>query len=151
MRRPYQRRKAGFTLLEVVVAVVVILLVGAAVAGILIRQVNRAKAGATAYDVISIRTAVASAMARGDLVDANHDGNYLDDLLKKGYLNKAPSVIPGASYQVLKATKSNGTELYYLEIECTNEECVKTLKALDEEIDGGDGPDNGTVQWVETG
>ncbi len=143
------KERGGFTLLEVVVAVVVMLLVGAAVAAMLLKQVNRGRTSAAAYDIISIRTAITSAAARGDLKDSNGDGNYLDDLIRKGYLTKSPTVIPGATYQVLKSATENGTTIYYLEITCNNTVCERTIKELDKEIDGGDGPDNGTVQWVE--
>jgi len=150
-RFKHKGREKGVTLLSLVIAIfILILIIGVAVA-ILHHYIHRGKVGAVARDVTSIRTAVNSAMVKGDLRDDNENGDYLDDLIQKGYLSKAPSVIPGARYLLLQAytDDTSGVTVYYLKIECSDEECEKVFRDLDKEVDQGDGPTAGSIQWVE--
>lgn len=139
----------GLTLFEVAVAVVIFVLVVATVGVFLTKSVNESRLSRVLADVNAVGVALESASLKGDLRDENLDGDYFDDLVKKGYLDRVPNMISGTSYRVLRHFAESGVNVFYAAVECENPSCDKTIKELDKRIDGGDGPSSGRVQWVE--
>ena len=140
----------GFTLIEIVVAIAVMLVIGAAATVLLLGHLNDAKTASVLDDTIKIKAALNSEIARaqGNLADTDGDGDYLDDMLDRGAIDRMPSSIPDTTWH-LKAGTTGTQTVYFLEIACAegSTQCLEAAAALDESMDGGDAGSAGSVQW----
>lgn len=140
--------RRGISILEAVVGVMVMLVVGTVAAVMVLSHLKDSQVATTLEDLVAVRDAIVSAATDDQLVDADNDNDYLDDLIEQGRISKELTVIPGASYQVLQSASSDGVTIYYLSIECSTDRCREIIQELDEKVDNGDGPASGSIQWT---
>ncbi|AJF08111.1 prepilin-type N-terminal cleavage/methylation domain-containing protein [Geoalkalibacter subterraneus] len=142
-------QEKGFTLVEIVVAIALVLLAAAIVVPMLFKHIDREKVASVNAEVLSLRAAVKAAILRdGGLKDNNGDGNFLDDLVDTDYLDRAPKSLPGATWLLKQTTHTSGRKVFYLDIECPDAECVKVAQELDLMVDEESGESSGNIQWA---
>ncbi|MCK9172949.1 MAG: type II secretion system GspH family protein [Desulfuromonas thiophila] len=143
------KNQKGFSLVELVVAVTVILIVGGSVTAVLLSNLSDAKHAAVVEDVAKLQVALRSELLRsgGEIVDSDSDGDYLDELVVNKTLDKAPQSIRGGSWYLRKNETEINKGMYYLEIECLTETCESLTTMLDEKFDGNGDSSTGAVQW----
>jgi len=145
-------RSRGFTMMEVLIAAVIMLVVGGVAIVFLLNHIDRSIVAGAMEDYHNIKAALVSAMTDGTLADADNDGDYIDDLIANNKLSHEPTVIPDATYHALKSEVIDGVEVFYIAVECDDgaDHCYRIVEKLDEEVDGGDGPNAGQIQWVDS-
>ena len=137
----------GISILEIAVGIMLIMIVAVVTGPILIRYIDQSHVAAATSDVVSLRDALHSSLARQDIDDENGDSDLIDDLIKRGYLDKEPDSIPGSEWS-LRAVKVGSVSVFYVEIRCSSDLCRERIAALDQNLDNGDGPSTGLVQWT---
>ncbi|MEM2056668.1 MAG: prepilin-type N-terminal cleavage/methylation domain-containing protein [Thermoproteota archaeon] len=134
-------REKGFTILEIVIAigVAIILAVGASI--YLLHHIERAIISTIASGMDNIRVAFASAYTTGlGIDDVNGDGDYLDDIIRMGFLSNFSPYPKCSVWKVEKDVDINGRKAYYLRIDltaCRGEFYMKMLNEIDKAIDDG--------------
>lgn len=147
MKRMHSEK--GFTLIEVVVAAVLVLMAGAIVIPMLLGHIDRNRMATINADVMAISAAVkAAALRDGGIEDVNGDGNLMAGLIAKNYLDREPLSIKGATWALKSAFDAQGRTLFYLDIECSDAKCEELADRLDKHIDDGQGPNAGNIQWA---
>ena len=140
--------RKGFTLLELVVAIAIVLLIGATVSPILLQHLKDAKVATVNENLTNIKAAFESWYTKeaGVIKDANGDGNYLDDLVNAGWLTKSPTD-PNFDYEIIRADDGSGHYAYSIRIKAASDDVVSTaseiLQALDEKVDDGNATGGG--------
>jgi len=152
-KRAEKKHKKGFTLIELIVAIAIVLLIGAAVTPMLLTHLKDAKVAATNENLIAIKTAFDSAYTKnaGVLVDEGSDGNYLDDIYNEGWLSKLPSDQVFSSYQVKRYSDANNNVSYYIQLANEGADSYDMAKyivsQLDKKLDNDNGNAQGAIQW----
>lgn len=143
------RNEKGFTLIGVVVAGAIGIIAIAIIGPNLLGFFHKGNVAAVSEDHKAVGDALKSAIMReqGHIQDDNGDGDLLDELITMNYLDRKPESIPGGVWRLKSALHSNGKTMYYLDIECTKDNCVKLAAELDLKSDQENGADIGDVQW----
>ena len=149
MRR---NRRGGFTLLELVVAVAIMLIIGAAATPLLLSHLKDAKAGNLNENLLNVKTAFNSyyTSEEGVLTDSDGDGDYLDEVINAGWLANDPSNARW-TFEINEYQDGTNGVAYYVAFNATTAgnttSQVQSLQTLDEKIDDSDGNTAGTLQW----
>jgi len=147
-----RKKRGGFTLLELVVAIAIVLLIGAAVSPILLAHLKDAKVASLNENLVNMKAAFESWYTKeaGVIKDANNDGNYLDDMVNAGWLNREPTD-PNFQFAIKKYTDTNGKVAYYIDLTPqtgAESTAYEIITKLDEKIDGGNGDADGVLQYT---
>ena len=142
-------KEKGFTLVELLIAVGIILLMAAVVVGLFLRHVDRARAANVAENINNIRVALNTTISKTGkhLVDENGDSDYLDDLIELGAISGKPSYPSCGEWFLRKTTDDYGNVAYYIEVDTTDcpEKVENDFQKVDDEIDDSD-PNTGQVR-----
>ena len=145
-----QNRQRGFTLTEIVIAVGVILLIGAVIVPLILSHMQDSRVASVSDNRLKIQAATRSAVLdqQGELKDTDNDGDYLDELIRLGYLDRRPSLMGEEPQNViLKEAPSGDGIQYYLKLDCNSTECQQLIKDVDRTIDGEVNGTSGQVWW----
>lgn len=141
--------RKGFTLLELVVAVGIMLIIGAAAAPLLLKHLKDAKVANLNEQLLNMKTAFNSYYVanEGVLTDHDADNDYLDEVVLDGWLSSEPT---DKNFTfVIEKTTDNPADYYIKMTPQTGAEAtaLEILTDLDERLDGGDGNAAGSLQW----
>ena len=147
--------RKGFTLLELVVAIAIMLIIGAAVSPILLQHLKDAKVASVMENVLNIKSAFESWYTKeAGAVSCGTDtvNDCTPEILAKGWLNKDPgdSIF---DYRVQDVTEgiSRKKHAYSIILEADDSEQLRTaleiVRALDEKIDDEEDPGEGAFRW----
>jgi len=150
------RRKqgeGGFTLIELVVAIGIMLILAAVATPFLLGHIKDAKVASLNEQVLNINAAFDSYYTKegGILTDSDGDGNYLDDMIDAGWLSNDPSGKNGLNWTIERYEDASHKVAYYVKI--TNADAsgysyiTDLASTLDEAIDGTDDGSNGRFQY----
>lgn len=139
-------KRKGFTLLELVVAVGIMLIIAAAATPFLLSHIRDSKIAAVNENLINLKTAFDSYFTKeGGSITAS---NILQDMVSKGWISPIPEK-NGMSWSVEATTGASGNA-YYVFIN-GNAEALKyfgdLVGDLDKSVDGTDGADAGRLLY----
>ena len=140
-----RRKDDGFTTIEMVIGVAVILLIGAFVLSILLDHIERSKVARAAKNVLSSNIAMRSFILKKDgELPVPTSGNYMEYLVSEGLLGTPPRLHgpQATSWEVVKISDD-----YFIRFSCDLEQEGNFLTKLDENIDGGSGAATGDMVW----
>lgn len=151
MRKMMKRigNKKGFTLLELIVAVAIMLIIGAAATPLLLSHVKDARVANVNEQFVNVKAAFDSYfMSNSGVLPSS--SNYITDMINDGWLSSAPTN-PFFDFTVNKYTDTqSGKVAYYIKIaKKTGADFTSAddlVKRLDSKIDDGDG-DTGQFQY----
>jgi type II secretory pathway pseudopilin PulG len=148
-----EKKLVGFTIMELVVAIAVMLILGAVVTPMLLSYLNKSRLAALQEDVLNMSLAIRSACLQenGEIIDSGDDDDYLDDLYDRGYLTSdSINSVDDATWAIRRIVVNEGTDSekinYYAEVSCADTDCWDLFNALDDRIEQ-DGASAGTIQW----
>ena len=144
-----KQKQKGFTIIELVVGVGVMLLLGVVIVPILLGHIHETKLAHGTEDFMNVNTALRSALLQnGGSLPAPGDGNYMQVLLDQHFIDRAPqSLDSDGPWQILKTTVNNA-DVYYLDIPCSNDICQKLVAEVDGRSDTSSGASEGNLQWT---
>jgi len=147
MKAKISKREGGFTLVQLVVAVGIILLLAAVSIPFLTKHTKNARVSAIADNVYNVKTALNAALTRSNinLKDENGDFDYLDDLVNAAVISKRPSFPSCSLWYVRRSDDGNGKYAYYIEIDVSNcpDQVQDDMTYFDEKMDDADGDTGG--------
>ena len=157
IRRSFKTLKGqrGFTLIELIVAVGIMLILAAAATPFLLSHLKDAKVANENEKVLNVKAAFDSYYTKnGGLVsDSDSDSDYLDEMESEGWISGDPSK-NDVTWKVKKYTDS-GKNAYYIFQETTSTDGYNYFKDIvddiDTIIDGSDTATSGTYQYTDTG
>ncbi|MEM4239212.1 MAG: hypothetical protein QXP49_05860 [Nitrososphaerota archaeon] len=141
MRTCGRNQAKGFGILEIAVAVGMAILLIAVVAYFVLENIERAKVAELIENLENVRTAFNSAYTKNQGIrDENEDGDYIDDLVKIGFLSNIPTYPKCASWHIKKIGDTCDRGVYIIHVDmslCEDSERTKLLRKVDEHIDDG--------------
>ena len=168
MRKVFKKNnQKGFTLIELVVAIAIMLLMGAAVTPMLLSHLKDAKVATVNETLLAIKTAFDSYYTKAEGVpnDSDSDSDYLDEVVDAGFLPRTPEILKktptlergDVTYDhdsdPLTPDITTGEE-YTINVTGLDANEIELVKSLDERVDGvdtdGAGGAAGVVQYDET-
>ena len=142
MKAKILKRKEGFTLIQLVVAVGIMLLLAAVSIPFLTKHTRNARVSAIAENVRNVKTALNAILAKPGInfEDENGDSDYLDDLVNAAAISKRPTYPSCSNWYVRRSDDGNGNYAYYIEIDVSNcpEQVQDDMEYYDEQTDDGD-------------
>jgi len=142
MKAKILKRKEGFTLIQLVVAVGIMLLLAAVSIPFLTKHTRNARVSAIAENVYNVKTALNAILAKPGInfEDENGDSDYLDDLVNAAAISKRPTYPSCSNWYVRRSDDGNGKYAYYIEIDVSNcpEQVQDDMEYYDEQTDDGD-------------
>lgn len=135
-----RKNQKGFTLIELVVAVAIMLLLGAAVTPMLLSHLKDAKVAAVNETLINAKTAFDSYFVKnqGVLTDSDTDSDYLDEMVSENFLPVAPSIAGAGALTVTLDSSNANYDEYAIEAGSVEDGVCSILKTLDGQIDDDD-------------
>lgn len=141
MKARILKRKEGFTLIQLVVAVGIMLLLAAVSIPFLTKHTRNARVSAIAENVRNVKTALNAILAKPGInfEDENGDSDYLDDLVNAAAISKKPTYPSCSNWYVRRSDDGNGNYAYYIEIDVSNcpEQVQDDMEYYDEQTDDG--------------
>ena len=142
MKAKISKREGGFTLLQLVVAVGIMLILAAVSIPFLTKHTRNARVSAIAENVRNVKTALNAILAKPGInfEDENGDSDYLDDLVNAAAISKRPTYPSCSNWYVRRSDDGNGKYAYYIEIDVSNcpEQVQDDMEYYDEQTDDGD-------------
>ena len=135
--------RKGFTLIEVLVAMGILLIIATVAGAFLVTSTDRAIKAGILENCNNIMTAVNTSIAsmQKHLEDSDGDGDYLDELIALNVLDRLPVKPSCAAWYLRRNDDGNGHYSYYVEIDLSscNERVSHLLEEIDQDYDDGDG------------
>jgi prepilin-type N-terminal cleavage/methylation domain-containing protein len=132
------RKAQGFTLMELVVAVAIMLIIGAAVTPMLLSHIKDAKVASVNETLLNTKTAFDSYFASEE--GSISDTTILDNVIAAGFLGQTPSIDNIGDITIeLDDTTVSGYDIYTIEADLgsvTYADVSSVLEALDVQLDG---------------
>jgi len=150
--RNNKRKQAGFTLIELIVAIGIMLVLAAVATPFLLAHIKDAKVASLNEQILNVKASFDSYFTKrgGILTDSDNDGDYLDEMINEGWLSGDPSK-NDLTWTVKSYTDANGKTSYYIEITNGGDDGYAYIHPLasdlDESIDGTDDSTNGRFQY----
>lgn len=141
-------KQKGFTVIELVVGIGVMLLLGAVVVPMVLHHLYDSKLAHGTEDMLNVHTALRSALLQNEgKLPEPASGDYMETLLALGVIDRAPQSLDASGpWKILKST-TGGQDYYYLDIPCATSMCQKLVADLDLRSDAGGGSGNGVLRW----
>jgi prepilin-type N-terminal cleavage/methylation domain-containing protein len=133
------RKAQGFTLMELVVAVAIMLIIGAAVTPMLLSHIKDAKVASVNETLLNTKTAFDSYFASEE--GSISDTTILDNVIAAGFLGQTPSIDGLAAEMDITSAEVGDYDVYSITCDVTADEYTASesvFLALDEQIDDGD-------------
>ena len=153
MRKKLRSQK-GFTLIELIVAVGIMLILAAAATPFLLSHIKDAKVSSFNEELLNVKAAFDSYFTKngGLISDSDGDGDFLDEMIDAGWISNDPSR-HNLTWTVKSHTDS-GKVAYYIHITNEADEGGYTYFGsingdVDEAIDGTGGEDDGRYQYAD--
>ena len=144
-------RKKGFTLIELVVGIGILVIVGAAALLYIVNSAEKAHLAQIREQQLHIASAVNSVVTErlGMVEDTDGDGDYLDELVALGALSMEPKVPPCSTWYLKAVQDDQGRRAWYIEIDLENcpPDVKKIFQKLDEQYDDSS-PSSGRVRMA---
>jgi len=140
-----RRNRKGFTLIELIVAIGIMLILAAVATPFLLAHIKNAKVGNLNEQILNIKAAFDSYYTdKGGLLE---EGDNLGNMVDSGWLSSNPSGKSGLNWAVIRE-KDNGTDAYIDVIEVSNEDdsgyrYLSDIVAKLNEVVDGQGETNG--------
>ncbi|AJF08110.1 prepilin-type N-terminal cleavage/methylation domain-containing protein [Geoalkalibacter subterraneus] len=149
----FKKSEKGFTLIEMVIAAVLVLMAGAVVTPMLLGYVDDQKVASLNETLINTRAAFEAFYTDNLGVLAEPvDGDYFPDLVDAGFMSRVPQT-EGVEYEINldDSTTNSGTAFFVKGTFAPNDaQVIDRLTRLDERIDGDSGESAGILQWDAT-
>ena len=149
MLNKFQSKQGGFTLIELVVAIGIMLILGAAVTPMLLSHLEDAKVANMNETLLNTKTAFDSYFvdSQGVLQDDDGDG-YFDDLVDAGYMSRIPN---DKNFDFQIGEFSNTTsQAYFVTMNSTTAAGQDVVQKLDGQL-GDEGAAQGALQYETDG
>ncbi|MBI5443732.1 MAG: hypothetical protein HY900_21295 [Deltaproteobacteria bacterium] len=105
---------------------------------------NAARTAVLAEDLHTMTTAATAAALERPLLDANSDGDLLDDLVAAGYLDGPPQSLENATWRI----EADGEGRVRCVVTGRGEQAGLVLASLDRKVDHATGPEAGRLHWL---
>ena len=130
--------KKGFTLLELVVAIGIMLIIGGVVTPMLLAHLKDAKTASFNEAILNVKTAFNSwyTAEQGNIADSDGDGDYMDDMVDAGWLSAIPET-GQLTWKIVTHAGSSGTEYLINATGATAADFSDTMSDLDTKVDDG--------------
>ena len=128
-----KRRSKGFTLIELVVAIGIMLVLAAVATPFLLGHIKDAKISSMNEQFLNIESAFNSYYLKhnGILVDSDNDSDYLDEMINDGWLSSSPSGKNDLTWLVKKfEDAATGKIAYYIRVESTTQDSYDYLDSI---------------------
>jgi len=133
----------GFTVIELIVAVGILLLIATVAGAFLITNSGRAMKASILENCNNIMAAVNTTVVstQKHLEDSDGDGDYLDELIALNALDRRPAQPSCSTWYLRRTDDGNGHYSYYVEIDVSScsERVSQLLQEIDDDYDDGDG------------
>mgnify|MGYP000228476807 CR=1 FL=1 len=144
-----KKGRKGFTLIELIVAVGIMLILAAVATPFLLSHIKNAKVGNINEQILNIKGAFDSYYTdKGGLaLDGNNDGDILDDMVSSGWISEVQER-NGMKWSVVAVTDTNGKTAHVVKVEFTDVNFYNdVITKLDESADGATGPTDGILRY----
>ena len=143
-----KKGRKGFTLIELIVAVGIMLILAAVATPFLLSHIKNAKVGNINEQILNIKGAFDSYYTdKGGLaLDENGDGDILDDMVSNGWISEVQER-NGMKWSVVAVT-DNGKTAHAIKVEFGDVDFYNdVITKLDESADGGTGATDGILRY----
>jgi len=149
-----RRNRKGFTLIELIVAIGIMLILAAVATPFLLAHIKNAKVGNLNEQILNVKAAFDSwYTAKGGLLpESGEDSDHLDDMVTDGWLSNNPSGRNNLNWYV-RRLEDNGTYIDVIEVENEDTNGYGYLSdivgQLDQTVDGSDNGSDGIFQYCD--
>ena len=152
-----RRNRKGFTLIELIVAIGIMLILAAVATPFLLAHIKNAKVGNLNEQILNVKSAFDSwYTAEGGLLpESGASSNHLDDMVTDGWLSNDPTGRNDLNWYVrrLEDNENSGAYIDVIEVENAGTSGYGYLSdivgQLDETVDGSDDDDAGIFQYCD--
>jgi len=150
------KSQEGFTLIELVVAIGIMLILAAVATPFLLAHIKDAKVANVNEQVLNVKAGFDSYFTKngGLIADSDADGNYLDEMITDGWMSSDPTGKNSLNWAVEKYTDGSNNSSFFIHIvnaaagDGGYTYLADIVSDLDEIIDGADDGSAGRLQYA---